>query len=187
MNYAKTLFPTIILGAILPALTVTAYPEAELSKNLQAIWPIFPILLIILHRLLASLVHDSTPFDRFYRVKSDLPSIRSTIILAAFVTVALFRYLKATGTGPTIPSLQDLPDALGGILGCEIGGFIWMVLLFRDLKKARMIQTSWLVLLAGYVTLSSVLGSGASLLLAWLWREETLAKKRHWAAVTKAE
>jgi hypothetical protein len=42
INYAKTLLPTIILGAIIPALTITAYPEAELSKNLQVIWPVLP-------------------------------------------------------------------------------------------------------------------------------------------------
>jgi hypothetical protein len=32
INYAKTLLPTIILGAIIPALTVSAYPQAESSK-----------------------------------------------------------------------------------------------------------------------------------------------------------
>jgi len=186
MNYAKTLLPTIILGAILPALTVTAYPEAELSKKLQVIWPVLPIFLVILHRLLASLVLDSTPFDRFYRVKADLPSIRRAVIPAAFVTMALFQYLRITGTSPVQPSLQNLPKALGGILGSELGGFVWIVLLFKDLKKARMIETSWVVLLAGYVASATVIGSGASLLVAWLWREETLATKRHWAAVTKA-
>ena len=35
INYAKTLLPTIIFGAIIPALTVTAYPEAESSKKFK--------------------------------------------------------------------------------------------------------------------------------------------------------
>ena len=187
VNYAKTLLPTIILGAIIPALTVTAYPEAELSKNLKVIWPVLPIFLAILHRLLASLVQDSTPFDRFYRVKADLPSIRRAIISAAFVTMVLFQYLRFTGTGTIVSPLQDIPGALGGILGSELGSFIWIVLLFKDLKKARMIKTSWFILLAGYVASVIVIGPGATLLAAWLWREETLAMKRHWAALTKAE
>jgi hypothetical protein len=50
-----------------------------------------------------------------------------------------------------------------------------------------MIETSWFILVAGYVASVAVIGSGATLLAAWLWREETLATKRHWAAVTKAE
>jgi hypothetical protein len=175
------------LGAIIPALTVTAYPEVELSKNLKVIWPVLPIFLAILHRLFASLVQDSTPFDRFYRVKADLPSIRRAVISAAFVTMVLFQYLRFTGTGTIVSPLQDIPGALGGILGSELGSFIWIVLLFKDLKKARMIKTSWFILLAGYVASVIVIGPGATLLAAWLWREETLAMKRHWAALTKAE
>jgi hypothetical protein len=76
---------------------------------------------------------------------------------------------------------------LGGVLGVELGGFVWLVLLFKDLKKARMIETNWIVLLFGYVLSSTVFGSGSTLLVGWLWREQTLATKRHWAAVTKAE
>jgi hypothetical protein len=185
MNYAKTLLPTIFIGAILPAITITAYPEAELSKNLHFIWPVLPIVLVILHRLFASLVQDSTPFDRFYRVKADLPSIRRAVIPAAFVVAALFNYNRITGTGPQVPALHEVPSALRGIIGAELGGCIWIVLLFKDLKKARMVETSWVVLLVGYWLAVSSIGSGAALLAGWLWREQILATKRHWAAVTK--
>lgn len=146
-----------------------------------------PIFLVILPRLFASLVQDSTPFDRFYRVKADLPSIRRAVISAAFVTMVLCQYLRFTGTGPVASPLQDIPGALGGVLGSELGGFIWMVLLFKDRKKARMIKTSWFMLLAGHVASVIVIGPDAKLLAAWLWREETLATTRHWAAVTKEE
>jgi len=185
MNYAKTLLPTIFIGAILPAITITAYPEAELSKNLHFIWPVLPIVLVILHRLFASLVQDSTPFDRFYRVKADLPSIRRAVIPAAFVVAALFNYNRITGTGTQVPALHEVPSALRGIIGAELGGCIWIVLLFKDLKKARMVETSWVVLFVGYWLAVSSIGSGATLLAGWLWREQILATKRHWAAVTK--
>ncbi|KAE9370063.1 FAD/NAD(P)-binding domain-containing protein [Stipitochalara longipes BDJ] len=187
VNYAKTLLPTILIGAVLPALIVTAYPEAELAKSLHFIWPMLPIALVILHRLFASLVKDSTSFDRFYRVKADLPSIRRAVIPTAFVVATLFNYNRISGTGPQVPALNEIPAALRGIIGSELGGCIWIVLLFKDLKKARMINTSWLVLLIGYFMAVSLIGSGATLLAAWLWREEILATKRHWAAVTKQE
>jgi hypothetical protein len=190
MNYAKTLLPTIAIGAILPALTVTGYPEAELSNNLQVLWPILPVALAIMHRLFASLVQDSTHFDKFYRVKADLPSIRHAVMAVALTLTAIFQYLRFTGTNmvlPSEPSLQNFQAALGGVLGVELGGFVWLVLLFKDLKKARMIETNWIVLLFGYVLSSTVFGSGSTLLVGWLWREQTLATKRHWAAVTKAE
>jgi hypothetical protein len=126
INYAKTFLPTIILGAIIPALTVTACPEAESSKNLKVIWPILPFFLVILHRLFARLVQDSTPFDRFYRVKANIPSIRHAVTSAAFVTMVLFQYLRFTGTVPIASPLQDIPGVLGGILGSELGGsFGW--------------------------------------------------------------
>lgn len=73
MNYAKMLLPAIVFGTIIPALTVIAYPEAEISRNLQVFWLILPIALTIIHRLLTSLITDSTPFDRLYRIKADLP------------------------------------------------------------------------------------------------------------------
>ncbi|KAH8771387.1 hypothetical protein F5882DRAFT_465355 [Hyaloscypha sp. PMI_1271] len=101
--------------------------------------------------------------------------------------MVLCQYLRFTGTGPVASPLQDIPGALGGILGSELGGFIWMVLLFKDRKKARMMKTSWCILLAGHVASVIVIGPGVKLLAAWLWREETLATTRHWAAVTKAE
>ena len=185
MNYAKTLLPTIVIGAILPAITVTAYPEADFSKSLQFIWPVLPILLVILHRLFASLVIDSTPFDRFYRVKADLPSIRRAVIPAAVVVAILYNYNRISGTDPQVGPLHEVPAILRGIIGAELGGCIWIFLLFKDLKKARMVETSWVVLVIGYFVSICLIGSGATLLAGWLWREQTLATKRHWAAVTK--
>jgi len=185
MNYAKTLLPTVVIGAIFPAITVTAYPEADLSKNLQYLWPVLPLFLVVIHRLFASLVNDTTSFDRFYRVKADLPSIRRAVIPVAFVVAALFNYNRVSGTGPHVSSLLEVPAALRGIIGAELGGCIWIILLFKDLKKAKMIETSWLVLVIGYFVGVSLVGSGATLLAGWLWREQTLATKRHWAAVTK--
>jgi hypothetical protein len=190
MNYAKTLLPTIVFGTIIPALTVIAYPEAELSKNLDVLWPILPIALNVIHRLFASFIPDSTPFDRLYRVKADLPWLRQAVTTVALISAALFSYLRFTGTNPVLPStgsVQNYQKALGGVLGVELGSFLWMVFLFKDLKKARMIQTNWVMLLVGYVLSATIIGSGATMLLAWLWREQTIATKRHWAAVTKAE
>lgn len=163
MNYAKTLLSTIVFGAIIPALTVIAYPEVELSKNLQVLWPILPIALTITHRLLASLITDSTPFDRLYRVKADLPWLRQVVITVALTSAALFNYLRFTGTNPVLPyegSAQNHQRALGGALGVELGSFLRIIFLFKDLKKARMIQTNWIMLLESERPAGSPLGNG---------------------------
>jgi hypothetical protein len=55
---------------------------------------------------------------------------------------------------------------LGGVLGVELGSFLWIIFLFKYLKKARMIQTNWIMLLVSYVLSSIVIGPGATLLLA---------------------
>lgn len=190
MNYAETLLPTIVFGTIVPALTVIAYPEVELSKNLQILWPILPIAINVIHRLFASFLPNSTPFDRLYRVKADLPWLRQAVITVALTSAALFNYLRFTGTYPVPPSeglAQNHQRAFGGVLGVELGSFLWILFLFKDLRKARMIQTNCIMLFIGYALSSIVIGSGVTLLLAWLWREQTIATKKHWAAVTKAE
>lgn len=185
MTYAKTLLPTILLGAIVPAITVTAYPEAELSSKLQVLWPVLPIVLAITHRLLASLLEDSTPFDKLYRVKADLPFIRWVVRLLVVVSAATFQYLRVTETGSVFPAFSNLRST-GQQMGIiDIGALVWLILLFKDLKKARMVENSWALLLAGYIISTLLIGPGATLLVAWLWREEVLATKRHWAAVTE--
>lgn len=62
--------------------------------------------------------------------------------------------------------------------------FIWLAYMFWDLKHAGMIANGWLTIMAFGVAATIVLGPGAAIGLGWLWREETLAYKRHKDAVT---
>jgi hypothetical protein len=49
-----------------------------------------------------------------------------------------------------------------------------------------MVKESWMQLLLYAVICTAVIGPGATLIAGWAWREEVLASKRHWAAVTQA-
>ena len=63
--------------------------------------------------------------------------------------------------------------------------FLWFAYLFWNMKHARMIKRSWFSIICRVVATTLIAGPGATIGLLWLWREETVAHKRHWAAVTE--
>lgn len=61
---------------------------------------------------------------------------------------------------------------------------VWLALLFWDMKYARMMTKGWFTIAAYAVGSTLVFGPGAMIGLGWLWREDVITHKRHWAAVT---
>lgn len=57
--------------------------------------------------------------------------------------------------------------------------FLWLGMLFWDLKFAGMLQVSWVRLVIYLVGSVLVLGPGATAGLGWLWREQVLVGKKH--------
>lgn len=200
MNYARALLPTVLFSYAAPLLALVFYPDTAIGEHLTSIQEFFPALISVIHSLFARAVSDTTKRDRFYNVKADLPSIRRAcliVCIASATTLQYIRYQTSTfgwlrsalyaGTLPPPPLsalktafLNDAHSAL------YVGGFWWLALLFKDLKKARMIQTSWMWLLLCAAASTAIIGPGATLVAGWAWREEVLASKKHWAAVTKA-
>lgn len=72
-----------------------------------------------------------------------------------------------------------------GYLSCSASSLFWTVLLFTDLKQAGMLRWSWLSLVGMFGVSAVLVGPGASLGLMWLYREYTLATKRHKGALVK--
>ena len=61
--------------------------------------------------------------------------------------------------------------------------FLWLLYLFGDMKKAGMVEDSWLsILMKGAATLL-LAGPGVTVGLGWLWRERILATRWHKDAV----
>lgn len=188
MNFARTALPTIIIAALIPILMILASPRGHLTKELLSLWSFLPIILSITHRLFAAFIKDTTKYDRIYNVKADLPFIRRACITAGVVSAASFQYLMCSWGSLEFLSVASLLIMVREFqfLSLHLGAMFWLVLLFGDLKKARMIQQSWQILLAYMGASLAVMGPGATLLAGWAWREEVLATKRHWSAVTKA-
>lgn len=179
MNYTKALLPTVALMTILSAAAMLIYPSlaVDFAEPIQRFAPFLPMLLNLSHRLFASFFTDTTPFDRMYNVNADLPWIRSALCVTSIALMAIFNYLSPTLTA-------RFPLKFNHLLSFEtmrqdLGGVIWLVLLFRDLKRARIIETSWMLLVGCYLVSVSVAGPGATLLVAWVWRENTLAARRN--------
>lgn len=64
-----------------------------------------------------------------------------------------------------------------------LANILWVGLLFSDLRAAGYIQLGWLKLACYAVALTVIGGNGTMLGVAWLYREEMLATRRHREAV----
>lgn len=200
MNYARALLPTVLLSYVAPLLVLVFCPDTAISEHLTSMHRLFPALISIIHSLLARAAVDTTKWDRLHNVKADLPSIRRACLITCLASAATLQYIRyktstfgwlhnalyaGTLPRPALSALMTvfLPDDHSALYG---GGFWWLALLFRDLKKAHMVQTSWIWLLLYAAASAAFFGPAATLVAGWVWREEVLASKRHWAAVTKA-
>jgi hypothetical protein len=155
----------------------------------------FPILFFAVHRIFSHYVYeDTTKSNARHNVKADLPFLRRAVHLVSIASLLAFQYSSVANSGwGTLPHSQltnfsALVKLLASLenLPLYAGAGLWLVYLYSDLKEARMVDKSWL-LLALLAPGAMVLGPGATLVLAWLYREDILATKYHWAAVTKCD
>jgi hypothetical protein len=199
MNYALVLLPTLILTYYIPAYAMLYWPTLSGRESWLFLWQMFPVWIFLTTRLLSSFFQDTTVTDRFESPNRDLPIIRYTI--GTLVTVSsivwgftCIRAIFQIGLfGVFIPEI--LPGQTNNLAAFtreffkfdEIflfgNTFLWLGLLFWDLKYAGMLMTSWIQLLAYLIGSVLVLGPGATAGLGWLWRENILASKRHRDAI----
>lgn len=178
-NYASTLLPTLILTWLLT------------KRSIPAGGPALPVLINLLRRLLTSFVRDTTLYDRLFNTQADLQSIRGAVG-TVFVSSALFQYPRfdiIAGLLHHPLQLISPANVLRWVVNEPIfvGAIFTALLLYKDLKEARMLKSSWVVVLGTGLLVLIFVGPGATLMAGWLWREEILATRRHWAAITEAE
>lgn len=70
---------------------------------------------------------------------------------------------------------------------CMVAGFLWLLYLFGDLKKAGMVGDSWAIIILKGVATFMIAGPGATIGMGWLWREKVLATKWHKHAIVAVE
>lgn len=186
LNYARTILPSIILTCLLPIVVIISNQQGPLAKSLLSLWSWVPVLLTLCHRLLAACIKDTTAHDRLYNTRADLQFIRQSIIITGLVSFVSFQYLVCSMSSEEIPVLYLIKPAAVNhqSFGLQLGGLVWLLLIFRDLKVAGMTTYRWITLLAAVVAGVVFLGPSTTLSVGWLWRENILATKRHRAAIT---
>jgi hypothetical protein len=209
--YARTSLAALAVAYMAPTLAMYFAPSAATRISINAIWQIFPILVTSIHWVLATyLVDDPTPSARIHNTTADLSSIRIAAMAFILVSTLVFNWIRFTSPVPISTVLYPTPaflsafyrstvnrsldlDLVSGMalflkidyLSCFIASYAWLALLFKDLKTAEMVSTTWSRLVA-YAAMGTVLaGPGAVVGGAWLWREEILASKKMAGAVVK--
>lgn len=174
---ARTALLALVLAYTLPSLAIYAAPDWSARLGINATWQLFPVWLAVTHCILRNFcVRDTTMYDRIHRPSTDLPYIRFTLKTLAFTSGVLFNVSRG--------QLFLRADVMTCILAC----FVWLALLFKDLKEAEMARMSWTTLAILTILCAFVCGPGAVVALGWLWREELLASRRaKGAVVRKAE
>ena len=194
LEYTRTLLPAMLTSFYAPFyLSMNPLSSFKTRYYWTWIWQPFPIWVWAIQKLIAKsgLSKNSLYDDRLYAPNRDLPTIRRTIYVLSGISAATWLYtlykapfnaLREFTPSWTAPK-QGIWDvarhfiAWDHVLGFA-GGYTWLALLFKDLKKWEKTDASWFKI-AGAATVSTlVAGPGATLGLGWLWREELMASKK---------
>ena len=203
MRWTTTVLPTLVLVYYISLIGQFFAPTYTSRHNWNWIWQPFPIFASVVQQILArtGIVPDTVKHDRIHNPRRDLTVIRYTINTLAFAGACTWLYTLTTSPysvrdifipdGP-LTSKADLIQHVRTFLQydhlfCFASTYLWLAYLFWDLKHAGMIRESWLRLVVYMIGLTAVVGPGATTGLAWLWREETIAFKRHKDAIVPSE
>jgi hypothetical protein len=97
--------------------------------------------------MFAAAIKDTTQYDRLYNVKADLPFIRHTTIATGVVSFVSFQHFiyNMSGRGFSLVAVAKYAAKDPQFLGIQLGGMFWMMLLFGDMKSAKMIEQHWAI------------------------------------------
>ena len=204
---ARTALPALVLVYTLPLIGIYVTSDWPMRLIIDDTWQLFPVWLPIAHYILQKLcIKDTTSHDRIYEPFTDLPHIRFAIKATAVASAVLFNIFRwqslsallmacltsANGSGGFSARVKCLKSVYGivpwlrtDLISCVLACFFWLALLFKDLKEAEMVRTSWVKLVSLMILTVCLCGPGAVIVLGWLWREELLACRRAKGAVVR--
>jgi len=203
MRFTSSVLPSVILGHYIPL--GVAYLASEPSTRHAGvwIWQLFPVWVCVFQYLFAwtGLTPDTIQKDRLDNIRRDYRTIQITIVALVAVSAATWVYLLTAVPFSMIELFipeawprkdMDLTYFARIFLQWDevfmvITTFTWLTYSFWDLKAAGMMKTSWLVLVLSAAGTLMAAGPGATIGLAWLWREQALAFEKHKGAVLTTE
>jgi hypothetical protein len=125
--------------------------------------------------ILPSTIQD----DRIHNVSRDLTTLKRTGTVLAALSAGTWIFVTLSpcmlSFGSALESeWADLASFTDEIL-LSAASIMWIIYLFQDLKKARMINCSWIAILGLLIASTTCLGPAATVAAGWLWREQVLA------------
>lgn len=197
LAYTRSILPVMIAGYYIPHFLSHLHPSLAARHDWTWIWQMFPVWVMLGQRLLAYTVLPNTvQRDRIHDPKRDVPVIRLTI--GSCIALSALVWLYTLTMSPYTPMAMFIPEssvaerewtaiARNVLQYDQLFSFgsalLWLGYLFGDLKRAGMVQQSWTKIVMAAAATVLVLGPGAAVGIAWLWREEVLVSKRHKSAV----
>jgi hypothetical protein len=166
--------------------------DPETRHMWEWIWQPFPVFVSIAQFVLKkTIIPDTVKQDRLDNTERDLPTIQYTIGALCALSMATWHYTFFYA--PYSMLTLFVPDIAGTQTGDEHirlflqfdeifsmgAGFLWLLYLFGDMKKAGMMEDSWISIILKGVATFAFAGPGVTIGLGWLWREKTLATKWH--------
>ena len=191
LQYTRSIIPAIVVGFYGPLFMSLAAPVGFSSRYYWGwIWQPFPLWIAAIQYTCAALgvFKNTSPYDRISAPTRDMHTIRLTMRFCAAVSACVWLY---TIIQAPVALSEFLPawESPAGLWACArnfiawdhiltfTGVFMWLGLLFRDLKHWEKTDASWTKLCGLVTTTCIVAGPGATAALGWLWREELLADK----------
>lgn len=200
ISYSASILPVMLLAHYIPHfVSFSAWIDPHTRHAANWIWQPFALWATALQYLLKKTVmSDTVKVDRVKSPLRDMPIIKYTVYTTCAISAATYWYtlcnapfsaatifipnIAATKTDDEFIRLFMQFDEIFFTAAC----MLWLLYLFGDLKRAGMMNASWLSIVGtGLVTVIAA-GPGAAFGLGWWWREQLLATEWHKDAIVAA-
>ncbi|KAF2824862.1 FAD binding domain protein [Ophiobolus disseminans] len=193
MGYTASVLPVLILAHYIPNLgSFLPFIDPQTRHAWNWIWQPFPVYISILQFVLKKTVMpDTVQKDRLENPNRDLPTIHYTIISLCALSAATWWYtlfaapyslatlfmpnLAPNQTGDEYVRMFLQFDEIFSMGAC----LLWLLYLYGDMKKAGMMDNSWIDIILKGISSMAIWGPGATVGLGWLYRERLLASRWH--------
>ncbi|KAF3006804.1 hypothetical protein E8E13_010424 [Curvularia kusanoi] len=200
LSYSTSVLPVMLLAHYIPHLvSFSAWIDPQTRHIADWIWQPFPIWASALQYLLKkTILPDTIKVDRVKSPIRDLPIIKYTVYTTCAISATIWWYTLYNA--PFSAATIFIPDVAGTKTDDEFvrlfmqfdeiffmtACMLWLLYLFGDLKRAGMMDSSWISIVSMGLATIIVAGPGATFGLGWWWREQLLATKWHKDAVVAA-
>lgn len=214
LRWTRTILPSLVLGHYVPMYVAHFAPNLVTRHVAIVLWQFAPFWIGIIHWALSRCVRSTIVSDRLRAPLRDLGVIRFTVLVPAGVSMVTWlttlarapfnaseifipqdllsmslSFLSPTSQ-TTSTTTTDFPHLIGRFLQYDYiflfgSVYIWLLYSFWDLHSAGMFKKGWTRFFAASLLATMVGGPSVACAGLFLWREQILATRKHWGAITR--